>query len=287
VLSKLRIFTQRRELLPPLADEDFRHLGDALGLVLSHILPITAGTMGECFTADASGQPIFLKTHRLAGDTTLVKEATLAARAYGEPVGIRLREIGVRAWMASNVLEPAAPLSPDRACHLTQDYAARLADMHDAATIVPREDDFSLLLAMADEALKELSAQQAIDQHTQTSAAAALTHLGRADFGRCLCHGDLGPKNIMSLNGEPMAIDWEDAFWGIEGYDYLLWLTFFENRRHYADGVLGRTPWGLETERAILVMIVILKCALSFRNKTHIGNALSFDQRIVEVLTLT
>lgn len=286
MLSKLRVFSDRLEVLPPPKAIDFQRLGDALGLKLNDIKPVTAGTMGLCFTAEASGKPVFCKTHRRAQDTALIKEGTIAANAYGERIGIHLQVIGPRVWMISNILEPATPLSPEQAWHLIQDYTARLADRANAMAIVPKEDDFSVLLKSAQDALSELSYQQAIDVGTRASVEAALTHLNNETFRRCLCHGDLGPKNIMSLAGEPMAIDWEDAFWGVEGYDYLLWLTFFENRRYYAEGVLGRTPWGLETERAILAMIVILKCVLSFRNKTHIGNTLSFDRRIAEVFAL-
>ena len=40
--------------------------------------------------------------------------------------------------------------------------------------------------------------------------------MGEHDFERCLCHGDFSPKNIMSCGDRPLAIDWEDAFWGVE-----------------------------------------------------------------------
>ncbi len=84
----------------------------------------------------------------------------------------------------------------------------------------------------------------------------------------------------------PVVIDWEDAFWGIEGYDYLFWLTFFDNRKYYSQKIFGKTPWGKEIEIAILILIVVLKSELSFRSNRYKENKLTFDERIVEILNL-
>jgi len=287
VLSKLRHSNLTPDaLLPQPEAADFRQLGDALGLKFDEINPVIGGTMGNCFIFKASGVPAFLKTHRQVDSKTLAKEGSVAAHAYGARIGVRMHAVGVRLWMVCNVLEQGLQLSPDQAWKLTQDYRIRLVDMPNADTIVPRGDDFGLLLAAADEGAQYLVAQQAITGQCVERVKAALDLLRKYEFDRCLCHGDLSPKNIMNQSGTPLAVDWEDTFWGVAGYDYLLWLTFFENRRYYGERVLGRTPWGHNLEIAILIMILTLKCVLSSRNNTHQGDSLTFNQRIMEVVTL-
>jgi 5-methylthioribose kinase len=102
-----------------------------------------------------------------------------------------------------------------------------------------------------------------------------------------LCHGDLGPENIMcQSDARPVVIDWEDAFWGVEGYDYLYWLTFLRNRKYYTQDVLGRTSLGKEIEISILLLIVVLKSELSLRMDPKMTRQLSFEQRITEILAL-
>ena len=106
-------------------------------------------------------------------------------------------------------------------------------------------------------------------------------------FNPIICHGDLSPKNIMENDkGNIIAIDWEDAFWCFEGYDYLYWLTFYGNRKYYSNAILGHTVWTKKQEVAIMTLVIVLKCELSFRMKNYHTNKLTFDERISEILHL-
>jgi 5-methylthioribose kinase len=101
-----------------------------------------------------------------------------------------------------------------------------------------------------------------------------------------LCHGDFGPKNIMLAGNEPRIIDWEDAFDGIAGYDYLYWLTFMENRPFLRTAAFGQTGLSPEIERAILALVVLLKSYLAVCSGAYLSHAVSPQARIVEILEL-
>jgi hypothetical protein len=103
---------------------------------------------------------------------------------------------------------------------------------------------------------------------------------------RALSHGDFGPKNVMVRGAVPLAIDWEDAFWGIAGYDYLYWLTFMENRPFLQSAAFGRTGLGPDVERAILALVVLLKSYLAFCSGAYLDHAVPIQARIAEILEL-
>lgn len=269
VLSKLdRVMsgTGAAQAAPP-GDGDFA----ALNLSLTHVTPVQGGTSGQCYKADIGGVPVFLKTH-----ANIAREAAVTAAAYPQ-MNVRL----AGSWMISPWLAPAKPAPQDVKTLIAQ-YSANLAGLSPVA--VPPEDDISRLLAYGYQALDTLD----IADGTRAALRLLFDDLNAAlpGLARVMCHGDLGPKNIMAADGAFVAIDWEDAFWGVAGYDYLFWLTFFENRPHLHQYKPGGTPLGARLERAVLALIVALKCELSYRQNTHTGNAITFDARIREVLDL-
>lgn len=82
------------------------------------------------------------------------------------------------------------------------------------------------------------------------------------------------------------VIDWEDAFRGIAGCDYLYWLTFMENRPFLQKATFGRTDLSPDGERAILVLVVLLKSYLANVSGDHLKHAVSAQVRIAEILDL-
>ena len=100
---------------------------------------------------------------------------------------------------------------------------------------------------------------------------------------RCICHGDLSDKNILfNISREPVLIDWEDAFWGIPGYDYLYWLTFFNHRKYYCKNVMQRC--GLSQELSKAVAYLILKSAISYYSGSYRNNTVDMETRISEFI---
>lgn len=103
---------------------------------------------------------------------------------------------------------------------------------------------------------------------------------------REICHGDLGPKNILFRKRIPIAIDWEDVFWGIRDYDYLYWLTFLENRKFYSTDVLDHVSHPLEISQAIMLMVVVLKEDLARRSGISMQGRLPVSERVIELLQI-
>jgi hypothetical protein len=91
---------------------------------------------------------------------------------------------------------------------------------------------------------------------------------------------------MISKSLDIIALDWEDVFWGINGYDYLYWLTFYNNRVFLKRSALGHNNLPINLEISIMVAIIILKCFLSYINGSYTKNNLTFNQRISEVINL-
>ncbi|MGY3034687.1 hypothetical protein ACVIIV_003857 [Bradyrhizobium sp. USDA 4354] len=253
------------------------------------VTPAPGGTLGACYDADVSGEKRFLKTHLPGARASLAKEADILEQLYGNSIvldrfDIPLADGTVRLCLMMPALAPlAAPMPPADAAAMARAYGDRLKDW--------QPDGLASLehyLASAAQALKILSERGLLEQ-----AGAAETHRLIALLGDrlpelpvALCHGDFGPKNIMLQGTTPRAIDWEDAFRGVAGYDYLYWLTFMENRPFLQTAAFGRTGLSPDVERAILVLVVLLKSYLAVLSGAYLTHAVSAQNRIAEILDL-
>lgn len=254
---------------------------------------IHTGTLNAAFIATRSDVCWFIKTHlNLAGQQSLRKESSLLSYLYQGRLSVQCidteTENGRRTWLVMNVLNSSGgELSPEDVVQITLDLSRHLKGFAGVSTI-PKDDTLETLLYEAWLALEHLSRCELLTQDIQGAVGRHLSRLDREIVGyeSVLCHGDLGPKNLMSNGLQMFAIDWEDAFWGVEGYDFLFWLTFFKNRKFYSREVLGKTALGCALEQSLLVMIVLLKSELSFRDGSYRSNTLSFNQRLVEILSL-
>lgn len=254
---------------------------------------IDTGTLSAAFIARSTGQDWFLKTHLAdGGRATLLKEGALLEHLYADTLSAHSQVFGqgegARVWLKMHALrEPDAATTPAEILRLTESLDRQLKDTS-AAFGMAEHDTLAHLVDQAWSALDELSRHALLSAETLHRVARHL-RLVQDRIGLhepALCHGDLGPKNLMSDGQRLFAIDWEDAFIGVQGYDYLFWLTFFSNRRHLSADALGATVLGRELEQGLLVMILLLKCELSRRDGSHAGHALNFDQRIGEALVL-
>jgi len=177
----------------------------------------------------------------------------------------------------------AAPLDPADAAAMADTCSRRLKDWRPDGVA-----SFEDYLASAAEALKALSNRGLLKQAgaAEVRRLIALLEDRHADLPAALCHGDFGPKNIMRQADALRVIDWEDAFHGIAGYDYLYWLTFMENRPFLQTAAFGRTGLAPDIERAILVLVVLLKSYLAILSGEHLKHAMSAEDRIAEILDL-
>ncbi|WP_449394800.1 aminoglycoside phosphotransferase family protein [Devosia riboflavina] len=251
---------------------------------------VSGGTFGLCFRTTHDGDRLFLKTHGSPAQARadLAKEIGILDHLDGEQLHIRsVTTRDDRLWLVMKELQPTTTLWPKQILALTGRNEEKLR-AYPLWETIPADASLAYLVGEADHALSQLVVGDKLGRQAQEEIPAYLSLLLRSlpTMPQMLCHGDLGPRNLMMDPAGLYAIDWEDAFWGVEGYDYLYWLTFFENRRHHGAAMFGHTPWNKPVEIAILLTVLVLKCALSLRNGTHIGNTISFDQRLTEIINL-
>jgi hypothetical protein len=256
---------------------------------LDTLVRVQEGTLGICFTVRVGARPCFLKSYATdEGRGALEKEITLLGAAYAGRLRVAGIECGNRLWMVMDVLDrPGAAAGVEDVLKTISRYEEHLSPSVHGARMRP-DDNMSSLMREADIALERMASRNLIGRDV---ARQVETHLHRLEqslksMSTVVCHGDLGPANLMCNEDGWVAVDWEDAFLGVEGYDFLYWLTFFDNRRHLGDHVFGLTPWPREVDVAMLTMIVLLKCDLSVRAGRVAGNTLTFDQRLGEMLAL-
>lgn len=258
------------------------------------LTPLNSGTLGINFKAFIDGTARFIKTHMACPqcEKAICKEFSILSFLYGPTINpqlVTLNQEGNRQfYLIMDVLSPLeAPLSPDQVLSLIEKYSEKLK--HNlSCDLMPQDQNFSHLLHRGERALQDLMHRGMIEQsiHDRVVIYLALLRAKSEQFLPCVCHGDLGPQNIMRNGDTPIVIDWEDAFWGIEGYDYLYWFSFFKHRKYLLPNIFGKTPWGKEIEIAILMLILVLKCELSLQNNSYLSNSITFNQRISEILAL-
>jgi hypothetical protein len=256
------------------------------------VIPASVGTLGVCFHLELAGARRFLKTHRLGeeGRANLEKEADILYRLYGNTVlldQIELQLDGGRLCLIMVELSPlTVPMSPEEAAAIVRKYTRRLNGYRPSNMM--RDWDLEHYITHGRRAMATLADRSLIGKATAAELQKKLKLLetGLANLPRALCHGDFGPKNIMRYGARPIAIDWEDAFWGVAGYDYLYWLTFLDNRRFLCSSALGRTGLDPAVERALLALVVLLKSSLSVLSGTYLQNTIPIEVRIGEILAL-
>lgn len=294
MLSKLRRAEGRVSSRILLNHNDIEaNLNNWFGDSLSDLTLITGGTLSVSFKGSLGGEARFFKTHSsLSGRATLRKEAAFlgaTSSSVTDPVLLRINEGGAeRTWLHTRFLEPGQPLHPTEALDLITSYESQIQLNPELVDEVPAHDRWRILLSKGEEAVDLLAREEFCSPDVLSSISAAIDRVGSesASLPLQLCHGDLGPSNILISEGIPVAVDWEDALWGIPGYDYLYWLTFHENRRWLSRTALGKTILGEEIEIAILVIVLALKSWLSVKVGAHQKNKLAINDRILEALDL-
>lgn len=283
VLSKLR-HAHGRETVTAVPKADLNSFAASVGV--SELTPISGGTLGAVFLFRSDGKCRFAKTYTItSGASALSREGRILQSLYGERLGLDQLQIGDRLWLVMRALSQLpAPLDPTEVLRLNAWLAPRLNGPVITAA-VPPDEHFGRFLFESRRALAALIDGSHLGFEAENIAASSLDCLER-ELPECplvVCHGDLSAANIMCDDCGPVVIDWEDAFWGIEGYDYLFWLTFMAQRTHYSPAMFGRTPWRREVEISVLISIILLKSYVAILNGSHVHHSLSFDRRILEI----
>ncbi|MCS3726389.1 phosphotransferase [Bradyrhizobium betae] len=279
------IAVDRARVLPALRQQ-LQSFGRAVS-----VTPAPRGTLGVCFDAEIAGEKRFLKTHLpgAAARASLAREAAVLARLYGDTIvldrfDLLLADGTTRLCLLMPALLPlAAQMQPAEAAAIAGRCSERLGDWR--PDHIPT---FEQHLAAAARALETLSDRNLIEQATAAETRRLIARLEERfpKLPAALCHGDFGPKNIMLAGTEPLIIDWEDAFGGVAGYDYLYWLTFMENRAFLRTAAFGRAGLSPDIERAILALVVLLKSYLAVCSGAYLKHAVSPQARIAEILQL-
>ena len=82
------------------------------------------------------------------------------------------------------------------------------------------------------------------------------------------------------------VVDWEDALLAYPEYDILYWLTFYSQRRYYSCHLFEDIGVDKQYGKDIMVMILLIKCYLSFVNESYKKNKLSINYRIDEIICM-
>ncbi|WP_443113609.1 phosphotransferase [Herbaspirillum seropedicae] len=274
-------------------NEVMRALTDLFGTDLAELRPVTKGTLSICFEGTLHGSPRFFKTHAVpSGRETIGREAAFLKVTAPDRVEPRLAHTGEgtssRVWLHTKHLESCWQLTPPAVRDLIAGYEPNLHISALLADQVPSGHNIHMLLSEAESATVFMSEKNLLSSTVLGAARASIECVKSVCVGRPLqlCHGDLGPANIMTDGDVPVALDWEDAFWGIPGYDYLYWLTFFGNRKWLTRDSLGHTPLTRSEEIAVMTVILLLKSFISVKNNSYRHNTLTIDQRLMEVINL-
>jgi len=260
---------------------------------LSNLEALPGGTLGACFKGSIDADKYVFKTNLFeSGESALKREYEFLSNLYSTSVNPSLHisnHSGVnRHWLQMNELIRKTDLDTSQVQDLVLQFESKISSSNFESRI-PQNESIDKLVEIAISNLNSLSCEMLISNSIYKATLDHLQHLqfSLPNYPRQICHGDLGPENIMiSKNLDIIALDWEDVFWGINGYDYLYWLTFYNNRVFLKRSALGHNNLPINLEISIMVAIIILKCFLSYKNGSYTKNNLTFNQRISEVINL-
>lgn len=248
------------------------------------------GTLGTFWSAVVDGKKLFIKTciTGRTGQANLRKEIEIMKVLYGESLGIDSFAIGdggsSKEFLVMDYLYPQdGTYSLGFVQGLISEYNTKTADGLMDAINYDTED----LRQAAGMSFEALDAAGFLSGGVRSWCEGALSRL--VDYGgqnRILCHGDLSNKNIMIWKGNAVALDWEDAMMAYPGYDMLYWLTFYSQRRYYSCHLFDDIGIKGQYGKDIMAIILLVKCFLSYRDMSYLGNKLSFNDRIDEIIRM-
>lgn len=290
MLSKLRFFRTQtladlarvRELIQP------SHWADKLRAHPDHFHPLSGGTLNIAFKGlSDDGKLRCFKTHLTqSGRLALRREAAILQGLYGERLNLDFVSSDETDWLAMNLL---VPLEPEQIRTVNPDWIATLTKTATSLKGLPIIGDcFADVVTESKISLQVLESTGEIKSGTASCLLNALERLSDDTSGldQQLCHGDLGPKNIMRDEKSMILLDWEDTLQAFPGYDWIYWLSFFANRQLLSREALLRSGLPQHVCRAVLIAIILIKSELSLRSGAAVGNLVAVEDRLGEALQL-
>lgn len=261
-----------------------RIIESEIGCAILTVNPIEKDfTLGIVFKVVTKNGLFFLKTHADNAEcrSNLIKESHIFRILYDDVVFCKTLEFEQRNFLFMEELCDASS-SPETIMESMLEHRRKLRN-HDAVSI---NYTFESLLEVSDSSLHHLYDNLLVNKQIYDQCVSYFEILKNANLETCICHGDLSNKNIKQKGDMLILIDWEDAFVGPVYYDFLYWLTFFDNKEHLTKENIKKVPYDLEISIALLLLIVIVKCEISFLNNSYLNNKVSFDDRLHDVLVL-
>ena len=254
------------------------------------ISPIeTNGTLGYFFILKTDDKEYFIKTHKNGTiyRNALINEATIFSTIYKNSTYSENIEIDGQVFFIMERLYKLEKLPTIQEIKCIIDFYS---------SVLINFNNISINLYTFEElyneglyAIQELYSNGLVLNNTCNICLKKLRTLEPLylNSNHIICHGDLSNKNIMLANSYPIAIDWEDCFIGFPNYDFCYWLTFLDQRKFYSADLFSNNGISNDEGTATMLLIVILKCYLSFISGSYLNNKLSFEERILEILNLS
>lgn len=267
------------------------HLSSFLGCRV-RLEKANRGRLGRTFRCVlGSGKVLFCKTHQ-QGERyrqILKKEYYFFTNANPSVVasyGVFTHDGYDYAYMLQEWLDKSTIIKPEDALELIDSYNQRLLVGTDSQPYIGYS--FCDLINVSKEELVFLENSTELSHPFCEFLKENITNLEQnlPVYEKMICHGDFGDNNIMRLEGGSfIVIDWEDAFVGIKGYDFLYWLTFFGHRKFYSSNIFKQSGLSCCDARGLLTVIMIIKTALTVYSGLNKNNSISSEERIAEMLS--
>lgn len=250
------------------------------------------GTLGAFFTVILNGERRFVKVHLQTspGKACQIKEISILKYLYQDKLNIESVAIDTddcsMEYLVMDELERITDaISIDEMKDHIKYYSDKLQN-----GILKAHINFSIheIINEAESALICLNQSNffTVDIIKETENSIGRIKKGISMSDTIICHGDLSNANIMKKGNELIVLDWEDAFWGCPEYDLMYWLTFFDQRKYYNKCIFEKHGLKNELNKDLMITIVLLKCYLSYLSKSYLYDKVSFNDRMVEILSL-
>lgn len=248
------------------------------------------GTLGIFFEAQIANKRKFIKTHmaETMQKQNLIKELEILKALYADELGIDsfiINDNGFeKLFMIMDYLD-GTECEGDISFieKITRQYSEKLKCVNPNVVNYDMNDLYRASIKSYETLIEKdlITAENALECERTIARFSVY-----ASLEKVLCHGDLSNVNIMNKDGKIFVIDWEDAMWAYPGYDILYWLTFYSQRKYYTKYLFEELKIEKQFGKDMMLLIILIKSFMSYKNKSYLTNKLSINDRITEIIWL-